>query len=178
AINAILGYLRARTGHDFSRYKRSTVMRRLMRRLQLTRSAELTDYLVYLRENVEEVSALFSDLLISVTTFFRDPEAYDVLTTLVIPALVTDAGDEAIRIWVPGCATGEEAYSIAILVLEECARRDLRPEIQIFATDLDPGVLATAREGRYPSAIEADVSEDRLQRFFTRDGDHYRIKKE
>jgi two-component system CheB/CheR fusion protein len=121
AISAILGYLRARTGHDFSRYKRSTVMRRLTRRLQLSRSSELTDYLLYLRENVEEVSALFSDLLISVTTFFRDPEAYDALISMVIPALVTDAVEDPIRIWVPGCATGEEAYSIAMLVLEECA---------------------------------------------------------
>ncbi len=151
-INAILGYLQARTGHDFSRYKRSTVMRRLTRRMQLSRAAELTDYLRYLRDNVEEVSALFSDLLISVTTFFRDSEAYDTLANLVIPTLVTEAGEAPIRVWVPGCATGEEAYSVAIMLLEEAARRDVRPEMQIFATDLDPGVLATAREGRYPTA--------------------------
>src|SRR5262249_19918963 len=157
-------YLRARTGHDFQRYKRSTVMRRLSRRMQLARKSELADYLLYLRENVEEVSALFSDLLISVTTFFRDGEAYEALTRTVIQTIIAESGDDDVRIWVPGCATGEEAYSIAITVLEEAARQDVRPAIQLFATDLDPGVLATAREGRYPAAIEADVTDDRLAR--------------
>jgi two-component system CheB/CheR fusion protein len=176
-IASILGYMRSRTGHDFARYKRSTIMRRLTRRMQLNRASDLAGYLVFLRENVEEVSSLFSDMLISVTTFFRDPEAFDAVSRLVMPSLV-DGAEEPIRIWVPGCATGEEAYSIAILILEACLQRGERREIQIFATDLDPGVLATARDGRYPTAIAADVSEDRLQRFFTREGDHYRIRKE
>jgi two-component system CheB/CheR fusion protein len=177
AVSAILGYLRSRTGHDFSRYKRSTVMRRLTRRMQLNRAAELTDYLVFLRENVEEVAALFADLLISVTTFFRDPDAFQMLSDNVVPAIL-ESHEEPVRVWVPGCATGEEAYSIAIVLLEAAARKGLRPEIHIFATDLDNGVLATAREGRYSAAIEADVTEERLQRFFVRDGDHYKIKKE
>lgn len=177
AVGAVLGYLRARTGHDFSRYKRSTVLRRLTRRMQLNRTPELAEYLSFLRENVEEVAALFSDLLISVTTFFRDADAFEALSRTVMPVLM-ESHDEPIRVWVPGCATGEEAYTLAMILLEAAASAGRRPEFQIFATDLDSGVLATAREGRYPSAIEADVNEERLEAFFVRDGDHYRIKKE
>ncbi|MBI1869255.1 MAG: PAS domain S-box protein [Methylocystis sp.] len=179
AMRRILFHLRARTGHDFSKYKKSTIQRRIARRMQVRRAANLVDYFTVLRENVEEAQALFADLLISVTTFFRDPASFEKLARLVIAKLFEqkDAAD-AIRVWVPGCATGEEAYSIAILLLEEAGRHDIHPEIQVFASDLDGAALATAREGRYPLAVEADVSEERLRRFFTRESDHYRVKRE
>lgn len=178
-LRRILAHVRSRTGHDFSQYKRPTVLRRIARRVQLTRHDTLESYLTYLQSNVEEAQALFGDFLISVTTFFRDPEAFKALSDQVIPRLFE--GKEApgvIRVWVPGCATGEEAYSVGILLLEEAARRDVQPEIQVFGSDLDAGALAVAREGRYPSTIENDISEDRLARFFRREGDHYRVRRE
>ena len=119
----------------------------------------------YLRENPGEAPALFADLLISVTTFFRDPNAFEKLAALVIPRLFEEKGAPApIRVWVAGCATGEEAYSIAILLLEEASRQEIRCEIQVFASDLDDGALSLAREGRYPAAIEADMTEERLRK--------------
>lgn len=178
-VQQILGHVRARTGHDFSHYKKSTIMRRIARRAHVNKKEGLQDYCTFLKENVEEVQALFADLLISVTTFFRDPKAFEVLAEKVVPQLFASRTlDDAIRVWVPGCATGEEAYSIAMLLLEEAAKHDIRPELQIFATDLDLGGLAVAREGLYPPAIESDVGEERLLRFFSRDGDHYRVKRE
>ena len=139
----------------------------------------IKDYLELLRDNSDEIQALFGDLLISVTTFFRDPAAFDALQKLVIPQLFEGKDStDAIRVWAPGSATGEEAYSIAILLLEEAARRDIRPQIQVFATDIDSIALATAREGRYPVAIEADVSEGRLSRYFILEKEHYRVKRE
>ena len=126
----------------------------------------------------EEAQALLSDLLICVTTFFRDGEAFQKLAQDVLPELFKDkAADETVRVWVPGCATGEEAYSFAILLLEEAARHKTRRQpIQVFGSDLDARALASAREGRFPLSIEADVSEERLRRFFVRDGDHYRVR--
>lgn len=179
AMQRILSYLRVRTGHDFSKYKKSTVRRRIARRMQVRRTATLPEYLAVLRENVDEAQALFADLLISVTTFFRDSNAFKRLIDLAIHTLFDDKSvSDAIRVWVPGCATGEEAYSIAMLLLEEADRRDLRPEIQVFASDIDAAALAGAREGRYPLAIEADMTEERLRRFFTRENDHYRVRRE
>ncbi len=185
ALGRILTHLHARTGHDFSKYKRSTVLRRVGRRMQVHRKETLKDYLAFLRQHVEEAQALFEDLLISVTTFFRDPEAWAALAEAVIPQLFDglprsgpEAQEEPLRLWVPGCATGEEAYSLAILLLEEAERRDVWPEVQVFASDLDAGGLATARGGRYPAAIEADLAPERLRRFFVREGDHYRVTKE
>ncbi len=178
-VRQILGLLRLKTGQDFSRYKRPTVMRRLARRMQVTQTDNLERYLALVREHGEEAQALFNDLLISVTSFFRDPDAYKVLAAQVIPALFENRdNDSPVRVWIVGCATGEEAYSIAMLLLEEAARREVRPDLQIFATDLDGKALATAREGRYPAAIAADVSDERLRRFFVRDGDQYRIRRD
>lgn len=178
-LRDILTFLCTRTGHDFSQYKRSTVLRRLARRMQVHHTPKLADYLAYLRTNVEEAQALFQDLLISVTTFFRDADAFVALAEDVIPRLFEDRDPEdPIRVWVPGCATGEEAYSLAILLLEEARRREVFPKIQVFASDLDVGALATAREGRYPAAIRADVSDERLDRFFEPEGDHYRVCRE
>lgn len=178
-IVRILAHLRGRTGHDFTGYKRSTMLRRLARRMQIVKANRLQDYLKHVQGNVEELSALFSDLLISVTAFFRDPSAFDALAVEVIPKIF-DAKPEGgkIRVWVPGCATGEEAYSVAMLLLEERGRRTARFEVQIFASDIDVGALATAREGRYPTSIEADVPSQRLHEFFFREADHYRVKRE
>lgn len=177
-VGKILSFLRARTGHDFSSYKAATIYRRIGRRMQVTRQENLADYARYLSETPEEAQELFDDLLISVTSFFRDREAFSELAETVIPTLMNSHGeDEPIRIWSVGCATGEEAYSIAILLLEEAERRGTHPHIQIFASDLDEGALATAREGRYPRAIEADLSAERLERFFVRELEHYRIRK-
>ena len=178
-LRRVLAHLRVRTGHDFSKYKRSTVLRRLMRRMQVTRSEDLSEYYEVLRESADEAQALLADLLISVTTFFRDHDAFKALRTQVLPGLFDGRElDATIRVWVSGCATGEEAYSIAMLLQEEAAKHELRPPIQVFGSDLDARALAVAREGRYPASIEADVSEDRLRRFFIREGDGYRVRQE
>lgn len=177
-LRRILAHVRRRTGHDFSKYKRSTVLRRLARRMQVTRTAELNDYYELLRQSGEEAQTLLRDLLISVTTFFRDGETFEQLRRTVIPQLFTAGRPDSIRVWVAGCATGEEAYSVAMLLLEAASRHELRPSIQVFGSDLDARALTTAREGRYPVAIEADVSEERLRRFFAREGEFYRVRQE
>ena len=147
--------------------------------MQVTRTGDLKEYYDYSRDNPEEAQSLLSDLLISVTTFFRDKDVFEALKTLVLPQLFAEKGpSDSIRVWVPGCATGEEAYTIAILLLEEAARHDVRPALQVFGSDLDGRALVAAREGRFLAAIEADVSEDRLRRFFTREGDGYRVRQE
>ncbi|EPE96422.1 chemotaxis protein CheB [Rhizobium grahamii] len=180
-LRRIVALLRTRTGHDFSAYKRATVMRRVIRRMQVCGTDTLADYTDYLLTTPEEAQDLFSDLLISVTMFFRDEQAFEALSRQAIKPLfdaVDSEGEESIRVWVVGCATGEEAYSIAILLHEEMARRRVKVPLQIFATDLDEGALAMAREGRYPRTIEADVSQERLSRFFIDDGSHYRVRTE
>ena len=178
-LGNILGHLRAKTGHDFSGYKRASLLRRIDRRVQVVRSQNLREYFDYLRDNPDEAQNLFADLLISVTRFFRDRKAFEQLEKIVIPAILDrkDAGD-TVRIWVPGCATGEEAYSIALLVLDALAKREIRPSIQIFATDLDARALQVAREGRYPETLSDDVSEERLRRYFTNDSGGYRVKRD
>jgi two-component system CheB/CheR fusion protein len=178
-LRRVLAHLRVRTGHDFSKYKRSTVLRRIARRIQVTRTQEPKGYYDFLRENPDEAQALLGDLLISVTTFFRDSEAFEALSRSVVPNLLKDKGpNEPVRAWVCGCATGEEAYSIAILLLEESARHEIWAPIQIFGSDLDARALASARDGRFPAAIEHDVGEERLRRFFIKEGDHYRVRQE
>jgi two-component system CheB/CheR fusion protein len=178
-LRSILAVLRQRTGHDFSKYKRSTVLRRIARRMQVTRSAGLKEYEQALRNNADEAQALLGDLLISVTTFFRDGEAFQALAKQVLPELFKGRRPEdTIRIWVSGCATGEEAYTFAMLLSEEAVRHAERPPMQVFGSDIDARALALGREGRYPLAIEADVNEERLRRFFTREGDHYRVRQD
>ncbi|NEU99534.1 chemotaxis protein CheB [Bradyrhizobium uaiense] len=178
-LRRILAHVRVRTGHDFSKYKRATILRRIARRMQVTRSDSPNAYYDVLRDSPDEAQALLGDLLISVTSFFRDKEAFQTLELQVIPQLFHGKlSDRAIRVWVPGCATGEEAYSVAMLLLEQASRQDIRPTIQVFGSDIDARALAMAREGQYPAAIEADVSEDRLRRFFVKEGDHYRVRQE
>jgi two-component system, chemotaxis family, CheB/CheR fusion protein len=179
SLKRILTYLRSRTGHDFLRYKRSTIYRRLARRMQVRKIESLADYFELLKEKPEEVQSLFHDLLISVTTFYRDPSAFDSLLREVISKLFDmEDPNTQLRVWAPGCASGEEAYSIAMMFADEAARRDVRAEVQIFASDLDNTALAIAREGRYPLAVEADIGEERLRKYFTKEADHYRIRRE
>ena len=178
-LRKTLALLRARTGHDFANYKKSTVLRRITRRVQVTRQNSIAEYAAFLGSNTEEAKQLFSDLLISVTMFFRDSASFELLANKAIGPIFDRLGeDRTVRAWVVGCATGEEAYSLAILCLEEMKRREVRAQFQIFASDLDEGALSTAREGRYPKTIEADVSDDRLQNYFVEEGTQYRIRKE
>ncbi|MEQ9441076.1 MAG: CheR family methyltransferase [Cyclobacteriaceae bacterium] len=174
-----LARIRAGSGRDFSLYKPSTIMRRLRRRMQLFQVEEFNDYLNILRNEPVEVKALSEDFLITVTNFFRDPKVFEELANKVIPLLFAVKNlDEKVRVWSVGCATGEEAYSLAMLLLEEVDKTDAPPEIQIFATDLHDHSLQQAREGFYPGDIETDVSAERLQRFFVKESGGYRIRKE
>ena len=171
--------LRSHSGHDFSGYKRKTFMRRVARRMKVVQVGALEDYLQMLKEDPQEVMALFRDLLINVTNFFRDADAFAALKSQVIPRLFEGRGaDETIRIWVPGCATGEEVYSLAMLVREQMDGLDIVPRIQIFATDIDSEALAAARAGRYPHALLEHIEPERLKRFFRRDGASCVVSKE
>src|SRR3712207_5334904 len=179
ALREVLALLRARTRHDFSGYKRSTLLRRIERRMQVTETEDLAEYLAYVREHPKELQGLLSDLLISVTNFFRDREAFLQLEGEVVPHLFAGKGaDEQVRVWAAGCATGEEAYSLAMLLIERAERLPRPPAVQVFASDIDEAALGRAREGVYPEAIAADVSPERLKRFFVREGQHYRVKRE
>ncbi|MBN2369894.1 MAG: PAS domain-containing protein [Vicinamibacteria bacterium] len=182
ALNKIYILLRAQTGHDFSLYKQNSIVRRIERRMAVHQIEGLDGYVRYLRHSPVEVEALLRDLLIGVTSFFRDPEAFTALQERAIPRIVSGKSAGAtIRVWVPGCATGEEAYSIAILLqerLEEALKQSLK--VQVFATDIDQQAIAQARIGSYPASIAADVSPERLARFFSKppSGDAYRIRKD
>ncbi len=179
ALREVFTLLRIRTGHDFSHYKRSTVLRRIARRLQLHELESIAAYRSYLREHPNEAQGLFSELLISVTNFFRDPQAFEMLEHLIIPKILANKADgEQVRVWVPACATGEEAYSLAILLQEQLLQLGREPNFQIFATDVYEESINTAREGLFPETIVGDVSAERLQHFFVKEGQQYRIRKE
>jgi len=174
-LNQITTLLRAQTGHDFGNYKERTIIRRVRRRMHVLQIDGLDAFIERLRRDPREVSLLFQDLLIGVTSFFRDPDAFESLRRDVIPQLFEGKGpDDTIRVWVTGCATGEEAYSIAIL-LREGSPAAGAPMLQIFASDIDDHALDIARVGRYPAIIEKDVSPERLTRFFHREDGSYRI---
>jgi chemotaxis methyl-accepting protein methylase/PAS domain-containing protein len=173
--------LRAQTGHDFSLYKRNTLYRRIERRMSIHQIIRMTDYIRYLQKNSQEVDLLFKELLIGVTNFFRDPAAWEQLRTEAIPALLANRSPGyALRAWVPGCSTGEEAYSLAMTFKE--AVEEAKPKgnftLQIFATDLDQDAIAKARQGLYPHNIAADVPPERLIRFFVKEESGYRVRKE
>jgi two-component system CheB/CheR fusion protein len=180
AMKKIFILLRAQTGHDFSLYKPSTIQRRIERRMAVHQIDVIDAYVKYLQQTPAEVEALFRDLLIGVTSFFRDPEAFKVLEDQVIPALFANkpAGAQ-IRVWTTGCSTGEEAYSIAILLLERMDALKTRYTVQLFATDIDAQAISSARSGLYPASIAADMSPERLARFFTPNANAsaYRIHK-
>ena len=178
ALSKIYGLLRARTGHDFSEYKDRAFMRRVQRRMQVLQLTQLEDYVARLQTDPDEIAALFRDLLIGVTGFFRDPGAFRALETMVMPRLVQEKGaDGEVRVWVPGCATGEEAYSIAMLLREQMDRAETPPKVQIFATDIDAAAVGVARAGRYPANLTNSISPERLRRFFTPEGESYRVAK-
>lgn len=178
ALALILEQLRKTSGTDFSAYKKSTLRRRIGRRMAVCRVESLREYVDCLEGNAGESKALYEDCLISVTSFFRDRELFDALSDEVIPKLLENRPSDApLRVWVPGCATGEEAYSIAICLLERTAQLAKNRTLQIFATDLSEAALESAREGRFLANIEQDVSSERLRRFFTKVGDHYQINK-
>lgn len=170
--------LRNQLGHDFSGYKEKTFLRRVQRRMQVHHLDSPEAYVTLLRQEPREAVALFRDLLINVTNFFRDAEAFGVLEKTVIPKLCAGRGaDETVRVWVPGCATGEEVFSIAILMREHLDTLPVQPKVQIFATDIDEPALAVARAGRYPAALLDSVSPERKQRFFTSDGGTFLLTK-
>jgi two-component system, chemotaxis family, CheB/CheR fusion protein len=175
----VLAILKARTERDFSRYKAVTLLRRIARRMQLNYIDDFERYVENLREHPEEARALADDLLITVTSFFRDPEVFKKLERDIVPKMFEGkSASDTLRIWSVGCATGEEAYSVAMLLLEEAARRKDPPKIQIFASDMHKRSLNGAREGLYAGDIETDVSAERLARFFQKENGGYRVSKE
>jgi len=175
-----LTLVRERTGQDFSLYKKSMVYRRIERRMGVHHIDSINEYVRYLKKNEPEIMLLFKDLLIGVTNFFRDRKAWESLKQEIMSKLLSNKERRSmIRVWTPGCSTGEEAYSLAI-VLKECLHATKQKHnitIQIFATDIDSDAIDVARRGTYPANIASDVSSDRLTRFFKED-DKYRVKKE
>ena len=179
ALQKVFVVLRSRTGHDFSLYKKNTIRRRIERRMTVHQIENINDYVRYLQGSDREANVLFKELLIGVTNFFRDPEAFETLKTKALLKILQGKPDDSpVRVWSPGCSSGEEAYSVAI-VLHECME-DLKRHfnIQVFGTDIDEDAIDAARKGLYPASISPDVGADRLKRCFTKEDDgHYRIKK-
>jgi two-component system, chemotaxis family, CheB/CheR fusion protein len=178
-LKSIFALLRTRTEVDFSQYRKTTVRRRIQRRMLVHRLDDMDDYFTYLKRNPEEVDALFREMLIHVTGFFREPETFDVLQSVVLPRLLEKRGhNDPIRIWLPGCSTGEEAYSLAIIVTEFFDNRPESPGIQIFATDVSDRVLELARKGVFDTNIENAITKERLRRFFSKSERGYQINKQ
>jgi len=180
SLEKVLILLRAKTGHDFSPYKRNTVYRRIERRMGIHQIDRLVSYVRYLQENPQELDLLFNELLIGVTKFFRDGAAWELLRDEALPALLAERQGGVLRVWSAGCSTGEEAYSLAIVFREALERSHAAEkfQLQIFATDLDRDAIDRARQGSYPANIAADVSSERLRRFFIKEENGYRVGKE
>lgn len=179
AQGTISDLLRKQSGHDFSGYKSKTFMRRVQRRMHVNQTDTLAGYIEQLKRDPAEVGHLFRDLLINVTNFFRDADAFQALEKMVIPRIFEGKGaDDTVRVWIPGCSTGEEVYSIGILLREQMERLSTVPRVQIFATDIDEPGLLVARAARYPETLLEGISEERKRRFFTSDGSSYTITKE
>ncbi len=174
-IRKVLVELRVRTGIDFSLYKKGTIRRRLARRLAVNSIKSFEDYLELLKTSREECETLSRELLIQVTDFFRDPDVFEGIRQLVLPQIFSRPENTPIRIWIPGCATGEEVYSIAIMLLEFLGSKAVNQDFQIFGTDLSDSAIETARAGLFPDTISRHVSEERLHRFFLKKGGGYRI---
>jgi two-component system CheB/CheR fusion protein len=177
-LHEICDVVRHATGLDFRHYKESTLFRRIVRRIGVLRLQSARDYIDYLEKQPEEARLLTRDLLIGVTAFFRDPDAFETLKEKVLSKLVSANRAGVVRIWVAGCGSGQEAYSLAMLAQEVKQASGSRQEVQIFATDLDDRALATARRGVYPANIADEVGPERLERFFERVGRRYRVTKE
>lgn len=179
ALQKIYALLRAATDHDFSQYKKNTICRRIERRMSIQQIDNIDDYVRYLQESEMEINVLFKELLIGVTGFFRDVVPFELLKEKYLPDLLKDKPDDyQVRVWVVGCSSGEEAYSIAIVLRECMEAMGRRFTVQIFGTDLDGDAIDTARAGRYPESIAADLTPERLAKFFVRDGSHYRVAKD
>lgn len=179
SFEKILMLLRSNTGHDFSFYKKSTIYRRIERRMSLHEIEDTSKYLRYLQEYPDEIQMLFKEFLISVTSFFRDPEAFEVLKTKALPKMLENKPENySLRVWVPGCASGEEAYSIAMAFRESADKLKRDFKFQIFGTDIDEDAISTARAGIYPSNISIDMTPERLKGFFVKEDNAYRVKKE
>ncbi len=182
ALREILTLLRSRTGHDFRHYKQATVLRRIERRMQVNAVHDMAGYAQLLNERPDETPALLADMLIGVTNFFRDREAFEALERDIIPQLFEEktllGESDALRIWSAACSTGEEAYSLGILFTEYAERNDLRADVQVFATDIDDQALEIGRASVYPEAIITDVPPTRLQQYFTKEQNRYRLRKE
>ncbi|WP_149112203.1 chemotaxis protein CheB [Limnoglobus roseus] len=179
ALADVLAVLRTRTRHDFTGYRKPTLLRRVRRRMGLGQYATMAEYVRALRQTPAEVMALADDLLIHVTGFFRDPEAWDVLWDKVIRPLAAERADGAeVRCWVSACATGEEAYSLAMLLIEAAEAHGKRFDVKVFATDMAERALGAARTGTFPNGIESEITPERLARFFDKDDSTYRVKKE
>ncbi|RZL35558.1 MAG: chemotaxis protein, partial [Rubrivivax sp.] len=178
SLREIMLILQARTGHDFRHYKRATVLRRIERRLQVNSLAHLPAYQRYLDTHPDETALLLGDMLIGVTNFFRDREAFEAIERTVIPDLFAEhLRDEQLRVWVPGCSSGEEAYSLLMLIHQEMAgTQDTRP-VQVFASDIDEHAIATGREGKYPESVVTDIPPALLRRFMAKEGSGYRVSK-
>ncbi|HSB95639.1 MAG TPA: chemotaxis protein CheB [Spongiibacteraceae bacterium] len=177
-LDAILKLIQTRVGHDFHYYKKGMLLRRIGRRIGLSGSESLAAYAELLSGKPEELEALSADLLIGVTEFFREPESWAAFQQTVVPHLLdSEQADSGLRIWVPACSTGEEAYTIAMLLLEHFDRDELSGKVTIFATDIDRHALAVGRSGMYPEAIAQTVSAERLSRFFTRKGNQFQVNK-
>ena len=177
-FQSIISHLHARTGYDFRCYKKGTLHRRIQRRMGLRRLEDASAYLKFLRDDADEVNALFNDLLIGVTRFFRDREIWETVTEKVIRPLVKKKkSGENLRIWIAGCSTGEEAYTMAILVVEEIERQKKEISFQLFATDLSQDAIKIARIGIYPASISLDLTQERLDRFFTQEGERFQVSK-
>lgn len=177
-LATICAVLNSRLGRDFGQYKSSTLRRRVRRRMQVLHIEDPVEYIAQLRKLPNEPELLFREILISVTRFFRDPAMFDALAETVLPELIAKAGpDEPIRVWVAGCATGEEAYSLAILFKEALTKAESTRRVTIFATDIDDRAVTIARAGCYSDAIEADISPDRLERHFVKEGQRYHVAK-
>ncbi|HEY2291497.1 MAG TPA: CheR family methyltransferase [Thermoanaerobaculia bacterium] len=178
-LGKICAILRRETGHDFRRYKQSTLVRRVRRRMSESSAASIYAYVESLSNDNHEVEQLFRDLLISVTHFFRDPEAFALLADKVIPRLFQGKDEDGfVRVWVAGCATGEEAYSLAMLLREHAAKLEKPPQVQVFATDIDSQALEAARQAIYPEAVAEQIAPERLERFFVRHGNMYQVSRE
>jgi len=180
SLTRVFTLLRGHTGHDFSFYKRNTIFRRIERRMNIHQICHIGKYVKLLQENPNELDLLFKELLIGVTNFFRDPEAFRALREEGLPAVLRNKGkNSAFRVWIPGCSTGEEAYSIAIVIAECLEQLKLNGLVraQIFATDIDRDAVDRARQGLYLPTIATDVSPDRLQRYFVKDDHGYRVSK-
>jgi two-component system, chemotaxis family, CheB/CheR fusion protein len=179
ALTGIFTHLRVRTGHDFTNYKRATVLRRIERRLAVREIGSLPEYTQFVRDHPQEGDALLRELLISVTNFFRDREVWERVEQTFVPKLLEGKGaGDHVRAWVAGCATGEEAYTVAMLLAEAVSELPSPPDVQIFATDLDEHAILKARNAYYTAADIADVSPERLRRHFVKDHDGYRIRRE